>query len=131
MRRLFLLAAALSFATPVLAQTPAGPADRAFVVFFQTWSGDLDGSAVKVIADVAVLAKANPGRKVVIHGFADPTGTARANALVSALRAELVANQLVADGVPAASIDQQAQGAVDFAMSSQESRRVTLTLSPK
>ena len=128
MRRLILLAAALMFAMPVLAQVPGGPADRKFVVFFQSWSGELDDSAVSVIADVATIAKANPTRKVIIHGFADPTGTARANSLVSALRAELVANQLVADGVSADRIVQDAMGATDFAMSSQESRRVTIGL---
>lgn len=142
MRRSFLLApmlrfaSALMFASAIVA-APAtiahaqSPADRAFPVFFATWSGDLDDSAVKVIADVAVVAKANPGFKVIIRGYADPSGTARANALVSALRAELVANLLVIDGVPAASIEQDAMGATEFALSSQESRRVTLSLRAK
>jgi outer membrane protein OmpA-like peptidoglycan-associated protein len=127
MRRLFLLAGLL-LAGPALAQTPGAPADRVFVVFFQEWSAALDDSATKVIQDVATIAKENPARKVVIHGFADPTGTARANALISALRAELVANQLVADGVAAGVITQQALGATDFALNSQESRRVTISV---
>jgi outer membrane protein OmpA-like peptidoglycan-associated protein len=132
MRRLILLAAALCLAIPAMAQTPAPaqapPADRAFVVFFQEWSAALDDSAAKVITDVAAIAKANPGHPVIIRGYADPTGTARANALISALRAELVANQLVADGVDASMVEQRALGATDFALNSQESRRVTITV---
>ncbi len=130
MRRLILLAAVLFTVGPALAQTPTGPGDRAFVVFFQEWSAALDPAAIGVIRDVATLGKANPQNKILIHGFADPTGSARSNSLVSALRAELVASQLVADGIPEAMIVKEALGATDFALNPQESRRVTLRLAP-
>ncbi len=137
MRSLIAFALALCLAVPAMAQTSAAqavsasPAGRDFVVFFQEWSGAMDGAAQKVVADVAAIAKADGASPVIVTGYADPTGSARANALVSALRAQMVADALVEAGVKLERIEQRAEGGIDFAMNAQESRRVTIGIGTK
>lgn len=127
MRRLCLLAVALCFAGPAYAQAPT----RDFVVFFETWSGALDQPADAVIKAAAAAAKAAPSDRVVVKGTSDPTGSARANSLVSALRAQQVADALVAMGVAASRIDQVAYGSTEYALAGIESRRVTIAIDAK
>lgn len=127
MRRLCILAAAFCFALPAYAQAPA----RNFVVFFETWSGALDSQAQSVIQAAAAAAKAAPSDAVVVTGTADPTGSARANSLVSALRAQQVADSLVEMGVGAARITQNAYGSTDFTLAGIESRRVVIAIGAK
>ncbi len=139
MRSLLALALVLCMSGPALAQMPPAPtpvpqqnpAGRAFVVFFQEWSAAFDAPALKVIADVAAIAKANPTQPVLVTGFADPTGTARANALLSALRAEMVTDALVDSGVSVDRIHQDAVGPTGYALNTQESRRVTIAVGGK
>ncbi len=72
----------------------------AYVVFFTPFSADLDDGAKSVIADASQAAQARPGRRVVVAGYADPTnGTAATNQTLTRLRAQIVADGLVADGV--------------------------------
>ncbi len=144
MRSLFTLAIAVCLAgsataVPALAQTPAPianpvdtlAADRNFVVFFEEWSASFTPAAVAVIATAAKLAAANPGEPVIVTGTADPIGSARANALISALRAELVAEALIKAGVAPTRIQQLALGSTEYAFSSLESRRVTIAVGAK
>jgi outer membrane protein OmpA-like peptidoglycan-associated protein len=105
---------------------PQPPAQR-YVVFFQEWSAALDDSAQAVITQAAEYAKAHPAHFAHIGGFADPTGSQKANALLSDLRMQVVVDQLRADGVPAAHIIGRGHGAVPPALSSQESRRVEIS----
>jgi outer membrane protein OmpA-like peptidoglycan-associated protein len=65
---------------------------------------------------------------VVVIGYADPIGSGRAEELVAALRAQLVVDALVEAGIPAVRIQQKAVGGVGFALSPQESRRVTVSI---
>lgn len=119
---LFLLCFALARADA------AEPPAQKFVVFFQEWSARLDDSALAVISRAGDYAKVNPGVAVHVEGFADPTGSRKANALLTDLRAQVVMDQLQADGVPAVRIQGRGHGAVHFALSSQESRRVEISL---
>jgi outer membrane protein OmpA-like peptidoglycan-associated protein len=119
---LFLLCFALTRADA--AESPA----RKFVVFFQEWSAKLDDAALAVIGQAADGAKAHSGIVVHVEGFADPTGSRNANALLTQLRAQVVMDQLQTDGVPAARIQGTGRGSVHFALSSQESRRVEISL---
>jgi outer membrane protein OmpA-like peptidoglycan-associated protein len=127
MRRLCILAAAFCFAVPAYAQAPT----RDFVVFFETWSGALDRQAQSVIQAAAIAAKAEPSDKVIVTGTSDPEGSARANSLISALRAQQVTDALVGLGVAATRIDQVAYGSTDFALAGIESRRVTIAIGAK
>lgn len=138
-RGLAALVLGLCLTGPAFAQSPAPAAnataslasDRNFVVFFPQWSAAFDSSAEAVIAAAAATAKAHPNDPVLVIGHADPTGTARANALISALRAELVADALIDAGVPAARIEKHAEGETQYVFSAQESRRVTISVGAK
>jgi outer membrane protein OmpA-like peptidoglycan-associated protein len=131
MRRLCL--SAVAFCAAIAAQAPAfaQAPDRNFVVFFELWSGNVDAAAQGVIDKAAAAAKVASSERVVVTGTADPTGSARANALVSALRAQMVADGLVASGVSADRIDQNAYGATDYTFSGIEARRVVISIGGK
>lgn len=131
MRSLLALAMMLCLSAPVSAQTPAASTDRSFVVFFVEWSAALDMSAASVISAAATAAKANPTEPVVVTGTADPIGSARANSLISALRAEQVANALIAAGVASTRIEQRALGGTDYQLNALESRRVIIAIGAK
>ena len=103
--------------------------NQKFVVFFLEWSAALDDSAQAVITKAADWVKANPGNVAHVNGFADPTGSRQANALLSDLRAQVVVDQLQADGVDPKRIRQRGHGSVQFALTSQESRRVEISIS--
>jgi len=99
-----------------------------YVVFFQEWSAALDDSAQSVITQAAGYVKAHPDNVVHVSGFADPTGSKQANVLMSDLRAQVVVDQLQSDGVDPKRIRQRGHGSVQFALSSQESRRVEISI---
>jgi outer membrane protein OmpA-like peptidoglycan-associated protein len=106
----------------------AEPTPQKLVVFFQEWSAKLDDAALAVIDQAAANAKAHPTAIVRVEGFADPTGSHAANALLADLRAQVVMDQLQTDGVPVAHLQGRGRGGVHFALSSQESRRVEISL---
>ena len=106
----------------------AEPPAQKFVVFFQEWSAKFDDAALAVIGHAADNAKAHSGVLVHVEGFADPTGSRAANLLLTDLRTQVVIDQLQSDGVPAARLQGRGHGSVRFALSSQESRRVEISL---
>ena len=107
----------------------ADPPGQKFVVFFQDWSAALDDSAQSVIANAADWVKSHPGNVAHVNGFADLTGSKQANILLSDLRAQVVVDQLATDGVDPKRVQQRGHGSVKFALSSQESRRVEISIS--
>ena len=127
MRRLAILFLVLCVATG--SARAADPSPQKFVVFFQEWSAALDDSAQAVIAHAADWVKSHPGNVAHVNGFADPTGSKRANELLSDLRAQMVVDQLQADGIDPKTIRQRGHGSVQFALTSQESRRVEISIS--
>jgi outer membrane protein OmpA-like peptidoglycan-associated protein len=106
----------------------AEPPPRKFVVFFQEWSARLDDAALAVISDAGGYATTHPGIVVHVEGFADPIGSRKANALLTDLRAQVVMDQLQTDGVPVSRLQGRGRGSVRFALTSQESRRVEISL---
>ncbi len=64
----------------------------------------MDNHALSAIASAAQQAKATPGTEVVVTGAADSTGSSTANRDISKTRAQVVADQLTADGVDPAHI---------------------------
>jgi outer membrane protein OmpA-like peptidoglycan-associated protein len=130
MRRLTAICVFATMSTALLG-APSDAADavptQRVVVYFQEWSAAFDDSALSSIAKAADYAKAHPAIPVRVTGFADPTGSKQANVLMSELRAQVVVDQLVQDGVPARRISQGGRGSVQFALTSQESRRVEIS----
>ncbi len=126
MRRLVLLLLLLCATGSVrAADVPA----QKFVVFFQEWSAAIDEPALTVISQAAEWVKSHPGNVAHVHGFASNVGGRQANVLLADLRAQVVADQLQADGVDPKRIVQRGRGPVEFALTPQESRRVEISIS--
>ncbi len=104
----------------------AGP--RHIVVFFGSWSARLDDPAMKAIQGAADWAKQHPDKPLTVIGYASTVGGSQANEDLSKLRAQIVSDTLVADGVPADRIRRRALGAVDYTLDPQETRRVEIAL---
>ena len=118
--------AGLLVAAAVTGQAHAEP--QKMVVFFQEWSAALDDDATKVINDAAGIVKADNGKHITVAGYADTTGSEAANKLLSDLRAQVVTDRLVEDGIAADSIRQAGKGETPADGFKQESRRVTITV---
>lgn len=110
---------------PAAAAAPAAPVDpnRALPIFFEAWSAYLEEPAQVALREVADRIKANPRIPVLVVGYADPRGSAEANMILSRLRARVVADALIANGVPARRIRILYRGATP-GFESLESRRV-------
>ena len=117
----------LAFAA-LLAPTVTIAAPATTVVFFSEWSARIDEAARRAIEAAAERAKQDGAKELTVTGYADTTGSKEANALLSATRAQVVTDQLVADGVPARQIQQAAKCATDFVETSLESRRVVISI---
>jgi outer membrane protein OmpA-like peptidoglycan-associated protein len=107
----------------------ADPPPQTFVVFFQEWSAAIDDSALSVIAHAADWVKSHPGNLAHVNGFASTVGGQQANILLADLRAQVVVDQLLSDGVDASRVRQRGHGPVPFALTAQESRRVEISIS--
>jgi outer membrane protein OmpA-like peptidoglycan-associated protein len=89
---------------------PAGAQAQVHIVFFADWSGAVDDSAKNVIDQAAAAAKHLPDAEITVTGYADSTGSERANVYLTELRAQRVIDALVADGVPASRLKMVAAG---------------------
>lgn len=123
--------ASMQLATASAGGPPPGtPPGRNYIVFFQEWSAAFDTPALKTIAAAAAQAQSDPAATVTVTGYADPLGSVQANIYLTETRAQVVTDQLAADGVPPARIHQRAAGKVPYQLTSQESRRVVITIGP-
>ena len=105
--------------------SPPGPEMPSYVVFFTPFSADLDDSAKSVVTDAAQAAKTVPGRKVLVAGYADRVGASDTNQTLTKLRAQVVADGLVAAGIDRGRIVLQPKGSVGNEPGV-ESRRVAI-----
>jgi outer membrane protein OmpA-like peptidoglycan-associated protein len=106
---------------------PITPDAPAYVVFFTPFSADLDDGARSVLVDASRAAQAAPGRRVVVSGYADRIGAPATNQTLTKLRAQIVADGLVADGVARDRIALRPKGAIG-GDPGVESRRVMIEL---
>lgn len=129
MRAHYLLSVIVGAALVTGIATPAKAEPKQAFVFFSEWSAAIDQDAAAAIQHAANLAKASTSHKVSVRGYADTTGSDAANKLLSQLRAQVVTDQLVEDGVPATSISQDAMGETPAPVDSlQQSRRVSISV---
>lgn len=99
-----------------------------FVVYFESWSALIQPAAQTIIAAAAASAKQHPAAPVIVTGYASTIGSVAANALLSQLRAQVVDDELVADGVAAIRITHTATGETSFLVEPVESRRVVIQI---
>jgi OmpA-OmpF porin, OOP family len=116
---------------------PVPPPKQAsnLTVYFAFDKADLTPDAQAVIADAATRAKADSDKSIVV-GFTDTSGSAAYNLGLSERRAKAVADELVAQGVPADSIDVSWRGKTDLAVPTPDgvkeplNRRATIRVQP-
>jgi len=87
----------------------------------------LNPDAQTVIKRLESEIKAHSDQAVRVTGYADVSGSREANNLLSGLRAQVVMDQLVADGIPATRLRRVEQGATPDTGLPTESRRVVVT----
>lgn len=127
LRRIALCASALLPAA--CAQLPRGAATASpphYVVFFPKWSADLDPAAEAAVRDAAGWGMRHPWQLADVRGYADPSGSLVGNNAISSLRAEIVADALIAHGVDPARVRAHADGPRLYTADPQESRRAEI-----
>ena len=92
------------------APTPAPQSARTYLVFFDFDRADLTDRARAVVAEAAASARGGVPTRLEVSGHADRSGSPAYNQRLSERRAESVANELVARGVPRNDISVQAFG---------------------
>jgi outer membrane protein OmpA-like peptidoglycan-associated protein/outer membrane protein W len=93
---------------PVAAPAPA-PA-KTYLVFFDWDKYSLTPRALDIIAQAASDSKSQSTTTINVSGYTDTSGTPVYNMGLSQRRADAVAKQLIADGVPASEIETHAFG---------------------
>jgi outer membrane protein OmpA-like peptidoglycan-associated protein len=124
MRRLFSFGLVLCLGACSLFE----PSGQRYAVYFQESSAKTVNSAEGVVVDAANWAKRHPDMPVVVASYTDPYGSAKANADFTRLRAQVVSDGLIANGVLASRIERRDIGSVKLQSNSQESRRVEIII---
>jgi outer membrane protein OmpA-like peptidoglycan-associated protein len=106
----------------------ADPPLEKFVVYFQEWSAAIDDPALVVIRQAAERIKSHPGEIAYVNGFASTIGSRQANLLLADLRAQVVVDQLLTDGIDRNRVRQRGHGPVPFILIPEESRRVEISI---
>jgi outer membrane protein OmpA-like peptidoglycan-associated protein len=97
-----------------------------FVIYFGSWSALIEPAAQQAVAAAAAAAKQNAAAPVIVTGYASTVGSVAANTLLSQLRAQIVNDELLADGVDASRITLTGTGPTTFLVEPVESRRVVI-----
>jgi outer membrane protein OmpA-like peptidoglycan-associated protein len=104
-------------------------------IVFKPGSAQLDANATITLQQVAQYLRANPGRKVMIEGFTDSTGSAELNQQLSQQRADAVRLALANQGVDPARIGIRGMGSSEPLASNADTagrllnRRVSILIS--
>jgi len=101
---------------------------KTFVVFFSSDSAAVDAQGETILGAAGDYARAHPDSPVVVAGYADPNGSPAASNEVARARVVAAVKGLVAAGVLPNRIQRRDEGAVPFALNSQESRRVEISV---
>ena len=131
--RLVMFLAALVASTTASAQTAPSATAQAnprFLVYFDEFSAFLSDEAKTVIADAAKRARESGARRIVVQARASATGTAETNKYLAQTRSSIVTDQLEADGIGRAMIQQEPIGQTGSSDPSVYNRRVDIILEP-
>jgi len=125
--------AALVASTAASAQTAPSATAQAnprFLVYFDEFSAFLSDEAKTVIADAAKRARESSAHRIVVQARASATGTAETNKYLAQTRSSIVTDQLEADGIGRAMIQQEPIGQTGSSDPSVYNRRVDIILQP-
>ena len=117
-------------ASAQMAPSAANQSGPRFLVYFDEFSAFLSDEAKTIIADAAKRARETGARKVVVQARASATGTAETNKYLAQTRSSIVADQLEADGIARAMIEQEPIGQTGSSDPSVYNRRVDILLEP-
>ena len=124
-------AAAAPAPAPANAAAPAAPeaeARQRFLIYFNEFSAYLSPRAKAIIADAARKAKATGATSIAVQARASATGTVQTNKYLAMTRASIVADELEADGIEPAMVQQQPIGQTGSSDPSVFNRRVDIIL---
>jgi peptidoglycan-associated lipoprotein len=131
------LALALSMAANAQAPSAAPPAAAPaaataeiprFLVYFNEFSAYLSPRAKATIANAAKEAKATGVKSITVQARASATGTVQTNKYLAMTRASIVTDELEADGIAAAMVQQEPIGQTGSHDPSVFNRRVDIIL---
>jgi outer membrane protein OmpA-like peptidoglycan-associated protein len=99
--------AAIEAAVPAGAGVVSGVQDNKpkLTVYFGTGKSDVSNDLAAAAGTLKAYLDANPGAKLAVSGYNDPSGNAALNAELSKKRAQEVAAALTAAGIPQASVE--------------------------
>jgi outer membrane protein OmpA-like peptidoglycan-associated protein len=131
---LLLLLAAI-FAYPFGASAQTDPRAEAktiprYLVYFDEFSAYLSPDSKAKIALVAKRAKQVGAKMITVQARASATGTVQTNKYLAMTRASIVADELAADGIAPALIEQEPIGQTGSSDPSVLNRRVDIILHP-
>jgi peptidoglycan-associated lipoprotein len=132
------LALALALSMAANAQVPSAVAPAAapppkadiprYLVYFNEFSAYLSPRAKATIADAAKQAKATGVKSITVQARASATGTVQTNKYLAMTRASIVADELEADGIEPAMVQQEPIGQTGSHDPSVFNRRVDIVL---
>ena len=111
-----------------LASGCAAPPQPRYVVFFNTYSSDLDPEARGVVQAAATAARNAPALPVTVAGYTDRLNDPGADVQLSRRRAQAVADALAAAGVDRGRVSLQPRGQDREGDPGVERRRVEISL---
>jgi outer membrane protein OmpA-like peptidoglycan-associated protein len=121
-------------ATPAAAATPVpaavAPAAKMprYLVYFDEFSAYLSPRSKAIIARAAKEAKKTGAKTITVQARASATGTVQTNKYLAMTRASIVADQLEADGIDPATVQQEPIGQTGSHDPSVFNRRVDIIL---
>jgi OmpA-OmpF porin, OOP family len=114
-------------------QAPPGPTNQSgprFLIYFDEFSAFLTDEAKTIIAEAAKRARETGVHRIVVQARASATGTSETNKYLAQTRASIVTDQLEADGVSRAMVQQEPIGQTGSSDPTVTNRRVDIVLEP-
>jgi OmpA-OmpF porin, OOP family len=127
------IATSIVLSSAANSQTPPGPSNQnepRFLVYFDEFSAFLTDEAKTIIADAAKRARETGAHRIVVQARASATGTSETNKYLAETRSSIVADQLEADGLSRAMIQQEPIGQTGSSDPTVTNRRVDIILEP-
>ena len=126
-------AGAPAAASPPATAAPPAAAEakapqRRYLIYFNEFSAYLSPRAKTIIAQVAQKAKDTGVKSITVQARASATGTVQTNKYLAMTRASIVADELEADGISAAMVQQEPIGQTGSSDPSVFNRRVDIIL---